>query len=56
MVVLYSIYWLYFFANLISDPAVQYKAAEVLTTMLYVMLAINCVATVWMSYLDIVRS
>ena len=25
--VLYSIYWLYFFANLIAQPHVQYKAA-----------------------------
>jgi len=53
--VLYSIYWLYFFANLTSDPAVQYKASEMLTMMLYVILAVNAVACVWMSYLDCVR-
>ena len=53
---LYSIYFLYFFADLTPDPIVQNKASEVLVIMLYVALAINFVFCVLMSYIDILRA
>ena len=54
--VLYSLYWLYLFANLTPDPKVQYTAAETLNIILYVILGVNVIITGIMSYIDYQRA
>ena len=56
MCMLYSLYWLYIFANLTPDPTTQYTAAETLNKVLYAILGINVIVTAIMSYIDYQRS
>lgn len=45
MVVLYSTYFLYLFANLIPEPLMQYKFAQILSHLLTTTIGLNvCIA------------